>query len=66
MLEGVTYTMTLLSDGALCPPGGGMKNLEALKIVVKYLEDRPADLYMESSRLLFSQIGKVFVPTVAT
>lgn len=52
MLEGVTYTMTLLSDGAICPPGGGMKNMEVLKIVVKYLEDHPADLHIDGAFLV--------------
>ena len=52
MLEGVTYTMTLLSDGAICPPGGGMQNMDVLKIVVKYLEDHPTDLHMDGAFLV--------------
>lgn len=52
MLEGVTYTMTLLSDGAICPPGGGMKNMEVLKIVVRYLENHPADLHIDGAFLV--------------
>ena len=62
ILEGVRDTMFILSRGEaglnkklrVCFPEGGITNGQAVRIVVKYLEEHPEDLHKHEVALLMA------------
>ena len=50
MFEGVTQTM--LAHGTMCQPKGGLSREQAIKLIVRYLEDHPADLHEQGAGLM--------------
>lgn len=58
MFEGVTQTM--IAHGTMCQPKGGLKREQALRVIVKYLEDHPADLHENGAGLMASALLAAF------